>query len=310
MITPALRIQGLRKSFGRRAALDGLDLVVPRGSVFGLVGSNGAGKTTMMACCAGLLEADEGVIDIMGAGPPDPGRRKGELSILPQDARLPLHARVGDLLSYYGQLQGVPRSMIQQDVDRLLDWVNLLDRKFAAVRSLSHGMMRRLTVAQAFLGQPDLVFLDEPMSGLDPREVNRIREMLVKRQADQTIVISSHILSELETICDHVAFVEKGRLVKQGSISTIMKRHHHLEYHVRPTILPEAELREIVPTGTWHMDAAAGRIALILNSDAHDPVEINGRVLLLLLNAGVGVEEVRRGSDLEREFLIATDIPH
>ena len=168
--------------------------------------------------------------------------------------------------------------------------------------------MRRLTVAQAFLGQPDLVFLDEPMSGLDPREVNRIREMLVKRQANQTIVISSHILSELETICDHVAFVEKGRLVKQGSISTIMKRHHHLEFHVRPAPLPESELRELVPTGTWHFDAAAGRISLVLNSDEFDPVEINGRVLRLLLNAGIGVVEVRRGSDLEREFLIATDI--
>lgn len=308
MSTPALRIQGLRKRFGRRVALDGLDLVVPQGSVFGLVGSNGAGKTTMMACCAGLLEADEGVIDIMGAGPPDPGRRKGELTILPQDARLPLHARVGELLAFYGQLQGIARHAIDQDVDRLLGWVNLSDRKHAAVRTLSHGMMRRLTVAQAFLGQPDLVFLDEPMSGLDPREVNRIREMLVKRQANQTIVISSHILSELETICDHVAFVEKGRLVKQGSISTIMKRHHHLEFHVRPAPLPESELRELVPTGTWHIDTAAGRISLVLNSDELDPVEINGRVLRLLLNAGVGVVEVRRGSDLEREFLIATDI--
>lgn len=309
MSTPALRIQGLRKSFGRRAALDGLDLVIPRGSVFGLVGSNGAGKTTMMACCAGLLEADEGVIDIMGSGPPDPGRRKGELTILPQDARLPLHARVGELLVFYGRLQGISRETIHHEVDRLLGWVNLLDRKHAAVRTLSHGMMRRLTVAQAFLGQPDVVFLDEPMSGLDPREVSRIREMLVKRKAEQTVVISSHILGELETLCDHVAFVEKGRLVKQGSISSIMKRHHRLEYHVRPTPLPEDRLREIMPAGTWHLDAALGRITLILNSDENDPVEINGRVLRLLLDAGVGVEEVRRGSDLEREFLIATELP-
>jgi ABC-type multidrug transport system ATPase subunit len=309
MSTPALRVQGLGKRFGRRVALDEFNLVVPRGSVFGLVGSNGAGKTTLMACCAGLLRPDHGVIDIMGAGPPDPGRRKGVLTLLPQDARLPLHARVGEILSYYGRLQGVSRQAIESDVDRLLGWVNLLDRKHAAVRTLSHGMMRRLTVAQAFLGEPDVVFLDEPMSGLDPREVSRIREMLVKRKAEQTVVISSHILGELETLCDHVAFVEKGRLVKQGSISSIMKRHHRLEYHVRPAPLPEDRLREIMVTGTWHIDAALGRISLILNSDEHDPVEINGRVLRLLLDAGIGVEEVRRGSDLEREFLIATERP-
>ena len=308
MTASALTIRGLRKSFGRRVALDGLDLTVPRGCVFGLVGSNGAGKTTMMTCCAGLQHADSGSIDIMGCGPPDPGKRKHDLGILPQDARLPLHARVGELLKYYGRLHGVGADAIGAEVDQLLDWVNLADRKHAAVRTLSHGMMRRLTVAQAFLGQPDIVFLDEPMSGLDPREVNRIRDMLLKRRLGQTIVISSHILGELEAICDHVAFIEKGRLVKQGTIAAIMKRHVNIDYRVRPAPLPQVELRALALSGTWHFDPSAGHISVVLNSDEVDPVDLNGKVLRLLLESGIGVEEVRRGSGLEREYLIATEI--
>lgn len=302
----ALQIRGLHKRYGRRIALNGLDLDVPAGSIFGLVGSNGAGKTTMMSLCAGLLRPDEGAIDMLGVGAPEPGQRKGDFSILPQDARLPLHARVGELLEFYGRLQGIPPATLSNEVDRLLGWVNLLDRKTAAVRTLSHGMMRRLTVAQAFLGDPRLVFLDEPMSGLDPREALRIREILVRGRGRQTIVISSHILGELEAICDQVAFMEKGRRVKQGPIADMMRRQHRFEYHLRPGALPQAALREITPNGFWRFDENLGQAILSLQTGMDDPVELNGRVLRVLLDAGIGVEEVRRGSDLESEFLSAT----
>jgi ABC-type Na+ transport system ATPase subunit NatA len=158
---------------------------------------DGAGKTTMMSICAGLLRADGGRVDLLGEGAFDPARHAGRVTILPQDSRLPLHARVADLLMFYGRLQGVPRADLPAQIEQLLAWVNLSDRATSPVKSLSHGMMRRLTVAQAFLGQPQLIFLDEPMSGLDPREVARMRETLGRRRDNQTIVIRSRVLTEL-----------------------------------------------------------------------------------------------------------------
>jgi ABC-2 type transport system ATP-binding protein len=304
-VSAALRVQGLVKRYGRRRALDGLDLEVPAGSLFGLVGSNGAGKTTLMTLCMGLLQADEGTVDILGEGAFEPARHAGRAALLPQDARLPLHARVGELLLFYARLQGMPGAAAREQIGHLLEWVNLADRRDSAVRTLSHGMMRRLTIAQAFLGEPKLVFLDEPMSGLDPREVARIRELLRGRRGRQAIVISSHVLGELELVCDHVAFVEKGRLVRQDTLSSMTRRHHRITFHLRPGPVPLDLLRASLPLVDWQLDAVGGQLTALL-PDGQEPAGFNAEALRVLLDAGVGVEEVRRGSDLESEFLAAT----
>jgi len=304
-VKTALRVQGLVKRYGRRRALDGLDLEIPAGSVFGLVGSNGAGKTTLMTVSMGLLQADEGTIDVLGEGPFRSDRHAGRAALLPQDARLPLHARVGELLLYYARLQGMTASDARAQIDQLLHWVNLADRRDAAVRTLSHGMMRRLTIAQSFLGEPQLVFLDEPMSGLDPREVNRIRDLLVSRRGRQAIVISSHILGELEMMCDHVAFIEKGKRIRQDSMSAMVRRHHRILFRLDPGPVPLDELKARFPLVEWAWDGMAGTLSAILPDDVLAP-EFNNVTLRILLDAGVRIEEMRRGSDLESEFLAAT----
>ena len=193
-MTAALELSSVVKFYGRRQALAGLDLHVPAGSIFGLVGSNGAGKTTAMAVTVGLLHSSSGSISLLGEGPFDPSKHSGRVSLLPQDSRLPLHSRVEELLTFYGQLQGLSEGPLKESIDNVLDWTHLQDRRRSQVRTLSHGMMRRLTIAQAFLGHPELVLLDEPMSGLDPRESSRIRHILHRRRRMQTIIISSHNL--------------------------------------------------------------------------------------------------------------------
>ena len=302
----ALHLRGLRKAYGKTRALDGLDLAVPAGSLFGLVGANGAGKTTLMSIGVGLLQADGGEIDVLGAGPFHPVRHAGRVALLPQDSRLPLHARVGELLHFYGRLQGVPAADLPAQVDRLLHWVNLADRARAQVRTLSHGMMRRLTIAQAFLGNPELIFLDEPMSGLDPREVARIRQLLLQRRGGQTVVISSHILSELEALCDTVAFVDKGKLLRQDTLHAMMRRHRRITYRVRPAPLPLDRLRAALPDAEWAVENG-GTELVALTTDGTDAAALNAAVLSILLESGVGIEEVRRGSDLETEYLAATN---
>jgi ABC-type multidrug transport system ATPase subunit len=302
-MTTALTFQGVVKKYRRIRALDGLDLSVPAGSIFGLVGSNGAGKTTAMAVAVGLLRPHAGTVDLFGEGAFDPQRHGGRVAVLPQDSRPPPHARVAELLRFYGGLQGVRDPELTQAVDTLLDWVHLRDRARSAVRTLSHGMTRRLTVAQAFLGSPELVLLDEPLNGLDPREAARVRDLIRGRRGRQTIVISSHNLADIEALCDHVAFVEHGRLVRQDTLAAITRQSHRVTFVLAPCTPPLEALRAALPEVDW----AAAQEALTATFAAPlTAAELNARALPVLLQAGIPVLEIHRGSDLESEYLRAS----
>ena len=303
-MTAALTLKGIVKCYGRRRALDGLDLVVPQGSVFGLVGSNGAGKTTALAVSAGLLRPASGETDLLGLGPFRAETHTGRITLLPQDSRFPPHARVEDLLTYYGRLQGVPAARLAADIEVLLDWVHLTDRRRSAVRTLSHGMNRRLSIAQAFLGAPDLVLLDEPLNGLDPREAARMRGLIRERRGRQTIVISSHNLADIQILCDAVAFVERGRLVRQDTVDHIVRRSHRLTYILAAPLAATA-LPEAVPGVAWQI-SSDGREHTASYAEPWTPEALNAQALPVLLKSGAGVLEIRRGSDLETEYLSMT----
>ncbi len=186
----ALVFNDVVKRFGRRRALDSFNMRVPRGMTCGLVGSNAAGKTTSIAVATGMLSYNSGSVELLGDGHFDPAKHAGRVSMMPQDSELPLYARVRDILAFYARLQGMTGSGITKEVDRVIEWVHLSDRADAQVNTLSHGMRRRIVVAQAFLGAPELILLDEPMSGLDPREVINIRKLLQRRSDEQTVIIS------------------------------------------------------------------------------------------------------------------------
>lgn len=303
MAETALRMTGVVKRYGRRTALDGLDLAVPRGSAFGLVGSNGAGKTTCLSVAAGILGSDGGAIDLLGCGAFDAATHSGRVSLMPQDAELPLHARVIDLLVFYAQLQGLARGAIDVHIGEVLDWVHLRDRARSKVRTLSHGMRRRLVIAQAFLGSPELALLDEPLSGLDPKEVASMRELLLRRGGHRTVVISSHNLHEIERICDQVAFIEEGRLVYQGPVDAVTGRSHTVHYRIAPGDVPLARLEDALPDA--HFDLLEqGRLLVCRYPESRAGTEeVNRRVLGVLIDAGIGIHEVRRGGELETAYL-------
>ena len=305
-MTPALEFKSVVKFYGRRRALAGLDLVVPRNSTFGLVGSNGAGKTTAMAVALGLLRTAGGSVSVLGEGPFTAARHAGRVTLLPQDSRLPLHARVEELLLYYGSLQGLTEPQLRSSVEEVLDWVHLQDRRTSPVRTLSHGMMRRLTIAQAFLGHPELVLLDEPLSGLDPRESARIRRLLRQRRDGLTIIVSSHNLHEIEALCDHAAFIEQGHLLRQDTIENITGRGHRITYDLSPGLLPLEKLKAALPEAEWEAASDGSRLSVIYKGSSVRVPEINAKVVNVLLAEGAGLIEVRRGSDLESQYLAAT----
>lgn len=226
----ALSTKGLVKRYGKTRALDGFTLDVPAGAILGLVGPNGSGKTTWMMSVAGLLRLDAGEVSVLGGGAFDAAVHSGRLAILPQDSELPLEMTPEALFVAFARLQGLTAAAARAAAAETLEAVNLTDHARKPIRALSHGMRKRVMTGQCFLGQPELVLLDEPMNGLDPEEAERMRKLILRGQsANRTIVISSHNLLDLERLCTHVAFVEKGRVIRFGTVAELTAGGRSLE---------------------------------------------------------------------------------
>ena len=290
----ALSIRGLRKTYGRVVALDGLDIDVPRGIICGLIGPNGAGKTTTFGIVGGFIRADAGEVDILGDGPFNSTTHVGRLTLLPQDCELSPYTTVQQLLVYYGELQGMTRATARKHAERVLDQVALTDRGSFRIRQLSHGMRRRVAVAQALLGDPELVLLDEPVSGLDPELVVRMREIFVAQRGQRTLVISSHNLAELEAVCDHVIFLNAGKCVHSGTLEEITQRALVIQYELVEAITLDIAGFDLHWEGTQlQVSGESGR----------DAADINAVVIPAIMAAGGRLIQVRPGRSLEAAYM-------
>jgi ABC-2 type transport system ATP-binding protein len=302
-VNSALILQDVVKTYGRRRALDGLNLDIPEGCICGLIGSNGAGKTTAMALVAGLIRPNSGTLNVLGRGPFDPFRHAGLLSLLPQDSLMPPESTIRELMEHYAQLQGVPEERIKHDVESAIDHVHLTDRMNTPVRTLSHGMKRRVMIAQAFLGSPALVLLDEPMNGLDPREVAGARDLLSALRHKQTVVISSHNLAEIERLCDHVVFIEKGRSVHAGPLASVTGNRQILWFELDGLNVPSDRLADRLPLAEFTLSEDHKNLRCRFDAERLTAPDVNRIVLAELLGAGTGIVSVRQGDGLEAVYL-------
>ncbi len=221
-----IETRGLTKRYGRLLALDSLDLVVEEGAVFGFVGPNGAGKTTTMRILATLLRQTAGEAWVAGypvsTHPRDVRRAIG---YMPDFFGVYGDMKVWEYLDFFSACYGIPAHTRRRLTDDLLELVDLSHRRDDFVDSLSRGMKQRLCLARSLAHDPQLLILDEPASGLDPRARVEIRELLRELQAmGKTILISSHILSEIEEICTHIGIIEAGRLVASGTLEEMRQR--------------------------------------------------------------------------------------
>ncbi|MDZ4200147.1 MAG: ABC transporter ATP-binding protein, partial [Kiritimatiellia bacterium] len=302
-VTTALRLENIVKRYGRRRALDGLSLDIPGGSLTGLVGSNGAGKTTTLAVIMGFVRPQSGRVDLLESGPFDAARHAGRVAVLPQDAELPVDGRPLDLLTFYGALQGLTRPAARRQAGELLERVHLADRAQSPLRTLSHGMRKRFCIAQCFLGEPELILLDEPLSGLDPREASAMRDFFYACRGRQALLISSHNLHELEQICDRAVFMEQGRVTRADTMTALTRRAGLAGYFLAGENAPLDALREAIPEAEFEFDPAARRLQCRFDADLRDPAALNRAVLEILFGAGVGLLEIRLGDRLEQEYL-------
>jgi len=298
----ALATRGLRKSYGSRLALDGLDLTVPRGLVYGFLGPNGAGKTTTMRLLVGLIHPDAGSIELLGAPYTARDRRR-------------LH-HVGALIeapSFYPFLSGREnlRALAASGarvrparLEELLELVGLPDRAADKVGNYSMGMKQRLGIAAALLSDPDLLLLDEPANGLDPAGIVGMRETLRALAAEgKTVFVSSHILPEVQQLADVIGIVARGRLVREGPVAQLLD-----EGRVRIRVTWEEGAQAV---SALEVAFGPGTVARRTESDGswldvQVPAARAAEVNRALAKASIFASRVEAGSDLESLFLELT----
>jgi ABC-2 type transport system ATP-binding protein len=220
---PVLQTHDLVKRYGKIEALKGVSLQVEKGEIYGLLGQNGAGKTTLIKVLLGIAHKSSGSAWLLDepAGSVAVRRRIG---YLPEDHHFPGYHTGETLLNFYAKLTGVPRDERRRRNPALLELVGLSDRTRSKVRTYSKGMKQRLGLAQAMYHRPEVIFLDEPTDGVDPLGRREIREVMQRlRELGTTIFLNSHLLGEVELVCDRVAILQRGAVVREGDVSSLTR---------------------------------------------------------------------------------------
>jgi ABC-2 type transport system ATP-binding protein len=305
----AIEVRGLKKTYReggllfrkkRIEALRGISLDVQRGEVFGLLGPNGAGKTTLIKILLGVIRSTEGEAFLLGRRA---GNRASRISIgyLPENLRIQRHHTGWTALYFYGQLSGLTKEVIRERGAKWLDAVGLAARAHDSIRKYSKGMLQRLGLAQALLHDPELLFLDEPTDGLDPVARAQVRNVITDlRSMGKTVFLNSHILQEVELVCDRVAIMDKGEIRSIGPVAEVTALpNSRFEFDlvgeidsIRPHSLDGAQLA---------LGSAPGRVSLILPT--RDQAQVDTQIDRLRASGVSIVGLHQRKATLEEAFL-------
>ena len=242
-----IEVQNLTKVYGGKTAVENVSFKIRNGRIYGLLGPNGAGKSTTMNIIAGCLSPTEGTVLINGYDICDqPTEAKRQIGYLPEQPPLFTDMTPAEYLTFVAEAKGVSDDLLDRQVKEVMNVTDLLSVKDRLIRNLSKGFRQRVGIAQAMLGNPDIIILDEPTVGLDPQQLTEIRSLVRKLGEKLTVIISSHILSEISELCDHVIILSEGHVVADSSMA-------ELEAQVNPeTILhmtvkgDEAGVREVL----------------------------------------------------------------
>ena len=312
-MTAIVRTVGLVKRYDRTLAVAGVDLEIEEGEIFGLVGPNGAGKTTTLRMLATLLEPTSGSAEVAGFSVGrNPNEVRRVLGFMPDVFGVYDDMRVWEYLDFFGRCYGLSAARRRQMIGDLLELVDLADKRGAYVQDLSRGMQQRLCLAHALVHDPQVLLLDEPASGLDPRARVELRELLRELRAlGKTIVISSHILPELEELCTSVAIIDHGRLLASGRVEDIADRFRVGGVY-RATVLGSDEKigrAEDVFAGLSEVVSVVRRPGGLLELALRGDENAAASVLSAAIRGGVKLTSFApAASDLEELFLQITDL--
>ena len=219
-----IETRSLHKTYGRIEALKGVSIRVEPGEIYGLLGQNGAGKTTLIKILLGIVRKTDGDATLLGE-PAGTVRVRREVGYLPEDHRFPEYHTGYSLMDFYGQLYGLSRDERRRRIPEMLEVVGIRNRMNSRIRTYSKGMKQRLGIAQAMFHDPKVIFLDEPTDGVDPVGRREIRDMMERLKAKgKTIFLNSHLLGEVELVCDRVAILQRGELARQGTVADLTRQ--------------------------------------------------------------------------------------
>ena len=281
----AIEIRQLTKRYGTVTALDGLDLTVPAGSVFGFLGPNGAGKTTTLRILTSLASATSGSASVAGVPIGDgAANRRGLIGYLDQAPRFNGWMRGRELLDFVGRLAGMRGATLRARIDEVLGLVGLADAANRTIGGYSGGMRQRLGIAQAILARAPVLLLDEPVSALDPEGRHDMLGVIRGLRSTSTVVLSSHVLNDVERVCDRVAIVDRGRLVTESAVPALLDRFAKPVYRLEPEAgaldrLPD--LAEAMRGDPWVASAEldAGSLRVTVTDDPEAGQRLLGRVV-------------------------------
>jgi len=297
-----LAVRDLRKVYGKRLwrrggfrALNGVTLEIPAGTVFGLLGPNGAGKTTLIKILLGLVRGYEGEAHLLGRPPGDPGSRRG-VGFLPEAHRLPGYLTGRQVMRLFGLMSGGDPVELDRRIPPLLELVGMTKSADRKVREYSKGMQQRIGLAQALIHEPQVVFLDEPTDGVDPVGRASIRGIVQElRSRGVTVFINSHLLMEVELVCDRVAIMLDGSVIREGSVDELTPRTGSVRFDLRE---PPADLERVLGgVGTDLVRIPTGFTLKVTESELDAAID-------RLRAAGVGIREIsQRRLTLEESFI-------
>jgi len=301
---PALCVEGLSKTYrsgltGKQQtlALSDFSLAVEPGQIFGLLGPNGAGKTTFVRILLSLVRPTSGTASLLGVRLPDTSVRS-RVGYLPEQHRYPAHQTGEQALWFFGRLTGTPASILHERVPALMKLVGLNDWTRTRVKRYSKGMVQRLGLAHALINDPDLLFLDEPTDGLDPVGRKEIRDVLLGlKQQGKTVFLNSHLLSEVELVCDTVAILNKGRLLRVASVDELTLAGTKYEIGF------SGELPQAFQEETTALVLRLGYADQLLLAELESTAALN-RLIDLMRKHGIAITSItQKKSSLEESFL-------
>lgn len=308
-------VDHLRKTYGYKCVLDDVCFTVPKGSILGFLGPNGAGKTTTMRIITGYLAATSGTVVVDGEEVhANPMAVKAKIGYLPETPPLYPDMTVREYLGFVSKIKNVPAGERNQRLERVLKACQIEDKADAVIRTLSKGYRQRVGIAQAIVHDPPVIILDEPTVGLDPRQITQVRSLIKSFAGEKTVILSTHILSEVTVTCDSVAIIHRGKIVATGTseelLSQVQSQLYRLEVDSNPaTVLPR--LTEIPGVQKLESQPVSASSPRFLIEVAVAGEEVAKDIVSFLVHQGIGIYEMRRvKASLEDIFLQLTTEEH